>query len=350
MSTSKPKNTSENEEIDLGVLFNSIGRGISKLFALAGSLIMFVLNTILAAVIFVRKRIVYFALACAIGLAVGVFVESTTPLKYVATATLEPHFESARQLYSNVEYLNDLANQSDSIQLGIFFDIAPSDAAKIASVEINPFVTETRLLQEYNAYVIGLDSLVATEMTFKDYTKQMSSYDRKIHILKIESSKQDIFGSLLLPLLKSVSEISYFKDQQTTQLKNLELADSITQVSIVQTDSLLSLFEDVRIVEANKEFSNGTNLYMSEKAEDNTEISLLNRKIQLSDKLEGIRTAKLKAKNVVDIVAAFPEVGYLETSIWKNKKVQGVLAGFILLSLFYIVIHLDALILSKKED
>jgi hypothetical protein len=89
---------------------------------------------------------------------------------------------------------------------------------------------------------------------------------------------------------------------------------------------------------------------MSEKAEDNTEISLLNRKIQLSDKLDGIRTAKLKVKNVVDIVAAFPEVGYLETSIWKNKKVQGVLAGFILLSLFYIVIHLDAFILSKKED
>ena len=187
MSTSKPKNTNENEEIDLGVLFNSIGRGITKVFALAGTLIMFVLNTILAAVIFVRKRIVYFVLACAIGLAVGVFVESTTPLKYVATATLEPHFDSARQLYSNVEYLNDLANQSDSIQLGIFFDIAPSDAAKIASVQINPFVTETRLLQEYNAYVIGLDSLVATEMTFKDYTKQMSSYDRKIHILKIES-------------------------------------------------------------------------------------------------------------------------------------------------------------------
>ena len=199
MSTSKPKNTNENEEIDLGVLFNSIGRGITKVFDIIGSLIMFVLNTILAAVIFVRKRIVYFALACAIGLAVGVFVESTTPLKYVATATLEPHFDSARQLYSNVEYLNDLANQSDSIQLGIFFDIAPSDATKIGSVEINPFFTETRLLQEYNAYVLGLDSLVATEMTFKDYTKQMSSYDRKIHILKIESYDHNYSSVLCSP-------------------------------------------------------------------------------------------------------------------------------------------------------
>jgi hypothetical protein len=52
----------------------------------------------------------------------------------------------------------------------------------------------------------------------------------------------------------------------------------------------------------------------------------------------------------VDIVAAFPEVGYLETSIWKNKKVQGILAGLILISLFYIVIYFDAFLLSKKED
>jgi hypothetical protein len=271
-------------------------------------------------------------------------------LKYIATATLEPHFDSARQLYSNVEYLNDLANQRDAIQLGAFFGIDPSDAEKIVSVEINPFVTETRLLQEYNAYVTELDSLVATETSFKEYIKQMSSYDRKIHVLRIESSKQDLFGGLLFPLIKSVSDVTYFKDQQKTELKNLEFADSITQVSIVQTDSLLSLFEEVRIVEAKKEFSNGTNLYLSEKAEDNTEISLLNRKIELSEKLEEIRIAKLKAKNVVDIVAAFPEVGYLENSFLKNKKVQGMLAGVILLSLFYVVIYLDAFLISKKED
>ena len=178
----------------------------------------------------------------------------------------------------------------------------------------------------------------------------MNSYDRKIHILRVESSKQNVFGSMLSPLLSSVSEVTYFKDQQKTELKNLELAYSITQVSIVQTDSLLSIFEKVRIVEAKKEFSNGTNFYMSEKAADNTEISLLNRKMELSYRLEEIRTAKLKAKNVVDVVAAFPEVGYLETSFWKNKKVQGMLAGIILLSLFYTITHLDIFLLSKKED
>lgn len=349
MSTSTPKKTND-EEIDLGVLFNSIGRGISRLFAAIGSGIMFVLNTILAVVIFVRKRIVYFVAACGIGLIGGIILENTTPKKYIATATLEPHFESARQLYSNVKYLDDLANQKDSIQLGGFFNIPPSDAAKISSVEIAPFFTENTLLQEYNNYVVGLDSLVATEITFADFENQLDGFERKIHTLTIKSTKQDIFGSLLTPLINSVSEVDYFKDQQATRLSNLELSDSITQVSIVQTDSLLSLFEEVRIAEANKEFSNGTNLYMSEKGEDNTEISLLNRKIELTKQLEEIRTQKLKARNVVDVIADFPEVGYLETSIWKNRKLLGTLAGFILLSLFYLITHLDAFILSKKDD
>lgn len=234
--------------------------------------------------------------------------------------------------------------------MAAFFGISPADAATISAVEITPFITETRLLQEYNSYVTALDSLVATEMSYDDFVKQIDDFERKIHILKVKSSKQDIYGSLLEPLVNSVSEVAYFKERQKTALENLELSDSITQVSIVQTDSLLSLFEEVRIVEANKEFSNGTNLYMSSTAKDNTEISLLNRKIELAQKLEEIRTQKVKAKKVVDVIAAFPEVGYLETSIWKNKKFQGVLAGFLLLSLFYLVLHLDAFILSKNKD
>lgn len=349
MSTSKPKNTNKSEEIDLGVLFNAIGNGISKLFKSISNFILFVLNAILQLAVFVRKRIVYFALASILGLAAGVFLERTSPLKYVATATLEPHFDSARQLYSNVLYLNDLADQKDSVQLASFFGISLSDAASLTKLEITPFVTKTSLLQEYNNYTRGLDSLVATEMSYRQYVKQVNDYERKIHMLKVETTQQDVFSRLLSPLIKSVSEPTYFKEQQATQLANLELMDSITQVSIVQADSLLSLFEKVRIVEANKAFSNGTNLYMSEATEDNAEIALLNRKITLSEQIEQIRVDKLKARNVVDIVSAFPKVGYLEESFWKNRKTQGIAAGLLLLSLFYLTIHLDTFLKSKEQ-
>ena len=87
---------------------------------------------------------------------------------------------------------------------------------------------------------------------------------------------------------------------------------------------------------------------MSESTEDNAEIALLNRKITLSEQIEQIRLDKLKAKNVVDVVAAFPDVGYLDESFWKNKKTQGIAAGLMLLSLFYLTIHLDAFLKSKS--
>ena len=348
MSTSKPKNTNESEEIDLGVLFNAIGNGISKLFTAIGTAVLFVLNTMLQLAVFVRKRIVYFALASILGLAAGVFLERLTPLKYIATATVEPHFDSARQLYSNVLYLNDLAAQKDSVQLASFFGISLSEAASLTKLEITPFVTKTSLLQEYNDYVMGLDSLVATEMSYKQYVKQISDFERKIHLLKFESTQQGVFKSLLAPLTASVAQANYFKDQQATKLANLELMDSITQVSIVQADSLLSLFEEVRIVEANKAFSNGTNLYMSEATEDNAEIALLNRKITLAEQIEKIRLDKLKARNVVDVVAAFPEVGYLEESFWKNTRTQGIALGLLFLSLFYLTRYFDTFLKSKS--
>lgn len=241
MSTSTPKKP-ENEEIDLGVLFNSIGRGITKLFTAIGNAVAFLLNSLLALAIFIRKRILYYMIACGVGLLLGVAIELISNPTYKATATLEPYFDSSRQLYSNVAYLNDLASQKDSVQLGAFFDIPVRDAATLSAITIEPFLSETRLLQEYNSYVIQLDSLVAAEITFNDYLKQINDFERKIHILTVESSKQDIFGSMLYPLIRSVSDVPYFKDQQKTLLNNLELSDSITQISIVQTDSLLSLF------------------------------------------------------------------------------------------------------------
>jgi hypothetical protein len=51
---------------------------------------------------------------------------------------------------------------------------------------------------------------------------------------------------------------------------------------------------------------------------------------------------------VVDVVAAFPNVGYLDESFWKNKKTQGIAAGLMLLSLFYLTLYLDTFLKSKS--
>jgi hypothetical protein len=50
----------------------------------------------------------------------------------------------------------------------------------------------------------------------------------------------------------------------------------------------------------------------------------------------------------VDVIAAFPEVGYLDKSFWGDKKIQGAVVGLILLSFFYLIVYLDSFIISKN--
>lgn len=349
MSTATPNQPDNKEEIDLGVLFNAIGNGISKLFNAISSTILFILNGVLTFVVFIREKIVYYAIACGVGLAIGIAFEVFMPKEYSGSSTVQPYFDSARQLYSNINYLDGLAAQKDSIQLSRFFGISPKEAASINSVEITPFVSQIKSRQAYNKYVTALDSIVAAEITYDDYEKQLDKFDSKVHLISVKATDKEIYSSLLDPILASVSDQDYFKQQQITAFQNLELNDSITQVSMVQTDTLLKLFEKVRIVEANKEFSNGTNLYMSDNAEDNAEIALLERKIELSERLEEIRNAKLETMQVVDVISQFPEVGFEEKHLLKNKKIQGIIIGFILLSLFYLILHIDPLIATRDS-
>lgn len=349
MSTATPNQPDNKEEIDLGVLFNAIGNGISKLFNAISSTILFILNSILTFIIFVRNKIAYYAIACGVGLAIGIAFEVFIPKEYSGTSTVQPYFDSARQLYNNINYLDGLAAQKDSIQLSRFFGISLKEAASINSVEITPFISQIKNRQAYNKYVKALDSIVAAEITYDDYEKQLDKFDSKVHLIRVKATDKEIYPSLLDPILESVSEQDYFMQQQQTTLQNLELNDSITQVSMVQTDTLLKLFEEVRKVEANKEFSNGTNLYMSDNSEDNAEIALLERKITLSERLEAVRQLKLEAMRVVDVIAQFPEVGYEEKGFLKNKKFQGVATGFVLLSLFYLILYIDPLITARDS-
>ena len=89
---------------------------------------------------------------------------------------------------------------------------------------------------------------------------------------------------------------------------------------------------------------------MSERAENNTEISLLNRKMTLSKELEQIRTDKLRAQQVIDVVSSFPEYGYIDTSLIKNKKFVGLVLGFAVINLFYLILYLDRFLTPRTSS
>ena len=391
---SNKTNKKSGDEVEVGDLFRSIGKGFSNIISFIIETTKLAFNILIGYAVFIRRKLSYFIAAVLVGGVLGVITDTIVPTTFIGSATLQPRFDSSRQLYNNAEYLNDLASQGDSVQLAIFFNINQGKASKIKSIKMSPFVSEVTLLMEYNNYVTELDSIVAAETSFREFKKQLQVFDRDTHTLTVESTSQDIFPSLLEPFISSVSEEEYFKTRQETELQNLSINDSITTLSITQTDSLLSLFEEVRLIEAKKEFSNGTNLYMSNINDNNAEISLLDRKIALTERLEKIRQNKIEAKkefsngtnlymsnisdnnaeillldrkialterlekirqnkieaiNVVDVVSPFPKLGYQDSSLLKNNKIRGLLLGFFLVNLIFGLKYFDQFIMSNAK-
>jgi len=208
---SNKTNKKSGDEVEVGDLFRSIGKGFSNIISFIIETTKLAFNILIGYAVFIRRKLSYFIAAVLVGGVLGVITDTIVPTTFIGSATLQPRFDSSRQLYNNAEYLNDLASQGDSVQLAIFFNINQGKASKIKSIKMSPFVSEVTLLMEYNNYVTELDSIVAAEISFREFKKQLQVFDRDTHTLTVESTSQDIFPSLLEPFISSVSEEEYFK-------------------------------------------------------------------------------------------------------------------------------------------
>ena len=101
MSTNQKNNE---EEVDLGSLFVIIGKGFSSLFNFIGNIFKGIFHFVISVLIFFKQNIIKIGVSAIIGLVVGLFIEIKSPKKYGSELLVEPNFQSARQLYNNVNY------------------------------------------------------------------------------------------------------------------------------------------------------------------------------------------------------------------------------------------------------
>ena len=103
MSTNQEKNNNS-EEVDLGSLFIIIGKGFSNLFNFIGNIFKGIFDFFITILLFLRENILKIGIAAIIGLVIGIFLEVNKPKMYGSELLLEPNFNSARQLYYNINY------------------------------------------------------------------------------------------------------------------------------------------------------------------------------------------------------------------------------------------------------
>ncbi|NVJ88515.1 MAG: hypothetical protein HWD82_03645, partial [Flavobacteriaceae bacterium] len=150
MSTNK---TNQEEEIDLGSLFKIIGKGFSNLFNFIANIFKGIFHFIITFLIFIKQNIIKISVATILGAAIGAYLQFNTPTQYASDLLVEPNFKSVMQLYTNVQFYNDLVKQKDTLGLQKTFNLTKEEAASLKKFSVEPVINENDIIAAYNEFV-----------------------------------------------------------------------------------------------------------------------------------------------------------------------------------------------------
>jgi len=336
MTTKKTQPETKDEEIDLGKLFQLIGRGFNRLFNFIGSIFRYLFQFLIVILLFLRRNFIILILSLVVGGLIGHFTENGRK-PYSSSMIVKPNFSSTRQLYKNVKYFNDLVKQRDTLQLAKIFKIDKQEAAQIKSFKIEPVITNNNNLNRYNNFIKNSDSLVVQQVTFKEYIRKQTDFDYSFHKITVEAYKNNVFTKLNQGFINSLENNNYLTALKNNKNVNIKLETQLTNNNLSHADSLRKVYNKVLLDEAKKPFS-GTNIDMAQgKNKTNKELELFNIINSFKAQLVDINNDKTEHHNIINIVSNFALVGTKESIIVRTPgKYAFLLFGLTLLGLLLI--------------
>ncbi|WP_405563156.1 hypothetical protein [Polaribacter sp. Asnod6-C07] len=339
MSTNTQKNKNE-EEIDLGSLFVIIGKGFSRLFNFIGNILKGIFHIFISILIFLKDNFIKIGIAGIIGIIAGVFLEVKSEKKYGSELLVEPNFNSALQLYNNVNFYNDLVKQKDTITLGKVFDLNMEDASSLKKFSIEPLIVDTDKINAYNDLILSVDTLTIKSYEYEDFKNSFTDYNYKVHKISVVATKNNVFNKLDDVIISSVVNNKYFNRLKELQNQDLNRTDSLYRLNLVQIDSLRRVYMDVMIQEAKKQ-TTGTNIDLGGQKKSSKELELFDTSRKINSDLRNIAKDKSNKYEVINVISNFQPVGYEIKGVTKNYAfLLGVLAaGFMIVFLLLLKVN-----------
>ncbi len=349
MSENTPKKETT-QEMDLAQLFQMIGNAFLFLFSLIGKILKVLYGALLSTLIILRRHFLKLVLVLLIGFVVGYIWDSNKQTMYGAVMTVEPNFDSSRQLYNNIEYYNTLTKSRDSITLSEVFGVTPKEAASLTGFYIKPNDNETNRIVRYSRVFKELDSVSQRELSFERFNQSIDNTEYDLHLIGVNSSNSTIFRKIQQPIVESIRSNKYFQQQRDIALKNLNRSDSLINISLRETDSLKNIYLDLKKAEVSKDNPSGTSIVMAQKQENNVELSLLERKLALKDQLNENELLRIENSEIIKVITDFPDVGYVETGFFTQFKFILPSAGILLLLIALGLLKLNEFLIKKEQE
>lgn len=340
MNTEIPKNNTS-EEIDLGHVFNAIGRLFERFFKFIGSIFNAIISFFIFLLKVIIKNIIIIGAVLGSAFVLGVFTEKSKKPIYEASMLVKPHFDSKYQLVSSIDYFNSLLDQNRYEVLADIFQITNEEASSLTSfdVKIGP-ETKNELLRQYDEYLKSLDSARAKSVTYTDFVDNRDIYSSKLFLIEAKSSKRDIFRKLE-GSIDSIFSNKYSIEQKRKRDLVLDIKKQTFEKDLATMDTLQSVYLNVIQKEAERSASamsiQGLMPLQQEKSQTK-EYEILQFEIRTRDSIKALEQMRIEENDYYEILSRFPEVGKAPSGLTNKHWFIFPVLAFICLCIVYIVI------------
>ncbi|TVZ56203.1 hypothetical protein OD91_1483 [Lutibacter sp. Hel_I_33_5] len=345
MST-QPNKTEE--EVELGSLFIIIGKGFSKFFNFIGSIFKGIFHFFIQILLFFKEHIIKFVIAITLGAIVGFIISKDDVEKFESKLIVQPNFNSVKQLYSNIEYYNQLILHKDSITLSNKFNLPFNKVASLKGFSVKPIINSKDVIEAYDEIVQQIDTFSIKKYTFLDFTKSFTKFDYKLFEVIVKSTNSQIFTKLTDVIINDVSENEFLKLLKNASEKNYKRIDSIFLSNLARVNNLSEAYQKALIDDA-KIISQGNSLSTASRDGKIREIELFNVSKRFVDFLTENNEEFANNSKIINVVSNFQSVGKISGGIFSNAILKYGFVAFILMFVFLLLKKLNKYLNEYKK-
>jgi hypothetical protein len=303
-------NNNQEQEVDLVPVFVWISNGFKNLFSAIGGFFKGIAHFLILFLIFIKNNIILLGALCILGGGLGMYTSRESKKNFTAQLRVQPNFESAGQLISNLEYYNSLVDQEDFKTLGKELNISIEEAGHLKSFEIEADFNDTELLKEYDYMARRADTVALENYTFEGFKQAKRAIDYQFYKVEIVSKDR-------AALEKSASVAVQVEDNPLIKAQRLASRETTAynidnmEYQLQEIDSLMVAFQ-VSLKNKDSNGSQGTSVFVN--GQNKTEVfkELFDEKSRTFFNLENEREKKYSYENTVNIVSYFIKKGVIE--------------------------------------
>jgi len=323
------------EEIDLGTLFNQIGKMFSNFFAFIGNIFNSIYHYGIIFLLFIRKNIIFLGLATLIGGIVGYLLSLNQESVYTSEMEVEASYGSANQLYKQIGVVNNLIADKDTIKIAELFDIPVSQTAWVSGFTIEPIEPEKQKYLAYDRYMQETDTIYTRDFKFEDFVKRFKDKDLRSYKIIGMATRPENFQIFTNGFIKFV-ETEFYISLKNEKLSDLNFSREEYKKDVSQLDSLRKLYKEVALLKAREQNNDAANLNLttSNLNYKNFDMDLYQYSFILIRSLEELNKKIAEHDNILDISTDFgiaiERIGLINKS-WFKYAVFGFILALLVL-------------------